>query len=135
MTPNLKVLGAGLIGLGTAFAGLILAQMWFEPFETRIFVRCLVTLALSGGYGLYIGMIWDDLDKSRYRRMLISLAVFGFVALVLILGQMWFEFLAWEVFGKVLISVIVVSGLISFVMAVRDDFFDGKRLRDENFLD
>jgi hypothetical protein len=135
MSRNFRILGIGLIGLGTVFVTLILGQMWFSLFDTEIFVRLLITLGLAGLYGLYIGMIWDDLEKSRYRKMLLSLGGFGLIAVLLILGQVWFEFLEGEIFVKLLISVTIVSALTSFIMAVREDFLESKHLKDENFLD
>lgn len=135
MSHSFRILGIGLIGLGSVFALLVLGQMWFNLFDTTIFVRLLITLGLSGLYGLYIGMIWDDLEKSRYRKMLLSLGGFGLIAVLLILAQVWFEFFDGKTFIKLLISVTIVSALTSFIMAVREDFLEGKRLKDENFLD
>ena len=135
MSRSFRILGIGLIGLGSVFALLVLGQMWFNLFDTTIFIRLLITLGLSGLYGLYIGMIWDDLEKSRYRKMLLSLGGFGLIAVLLILGQVWFEFFDGKTFIKLLISVTIVSALTSFIMAVREDFLEGKRLKDENFLD
>jgi len=135
MSRSFRILGIGLIGLGTVFVILVLGQMWFALFAPKIFIRLLITLGLSGLYGLYVGMIWDDLEKSRYRKMLLALGGFGLVAVLLILGQIWFEFFEGETFIKLLISVTIVSALTSFIMAVREDFLEGKRLKDENFLD
>lgn len=135
MNRTVRILGIGLIGLGVVFVFLILGQMWFSLFEMEFLTRLLITLGLSGLYGLYVGMIWDDLEKSRYRKTLLSLAGFGLVAVLLILGQIWFELFNWRILVKLLLSVMIVSALTSFIIAVREDFLEGKRLKDENFLD
>jgi MFS family permease len=135
MSDNFKVLGIGLIVLGTLSAGLVLAQMWFTPFAPDFFVRILVTLGVCGLYGIYVGMIWDDIEKSRYRNMLLSLAGFGLIAVILVLVQTWAEAFAWGTFIKLMVSVVVLSGLVSFIMAIREDFLEGKRLKDQDFLD
>lgn len=135
MNDNFKVLGIGLIALGTVFALLILAQMWLTPFAPDFFARLLVTLGVCGIYGIYVGMIWDDLEKSRYRNLLLSLAGFGLIAVVLVLVQTWMEAFAWATFVKLMASVVILSGLVSFIMAIREDFLEGKRLKDQDFLD
>jgi signal transduction histidine kinase len=135
MNDNFKVLGVGLIALGTVFALLILAQMWLTPFAPDFFARLLVTLGVCGIYGIYVGMIWDDLEKSRYRNLLLSLAGFGLIAVVLVLVQTWMEAFAWATFVKLMASVVILSGLVSFIMAIREDFLEGKRLKDQDFLD
>lgn len=135
MNGNLKILGIGLIALGAVFAGLILGQMWLSFLAPDIFIRLLLTLGICGLYGLYIAIIRDDLEKSRYRRLLLALAGFGLIALVLILTQTWSELFAWDTFAKLMISVLILSGLVSFIISIREDLLEEKHLKEQDYLD
>lgn len=130
-----KTLGIGLIALAVLFAGLVLAEMWIPTFPEDVLIRALISLIVTGVYGIYLGMVWDDMEKSRHRAMLMSLGGFGGVGVVLILLQTWGEVFAWDLFAKMMVSLIVVSGAVSFILGIREDFFNNKRLKDQDYID
>lgn len=63
---------------------------------------------------------------------LVGTAIFG---AILILDQIWLQSLSWEVFIKLLITLAIVAVLAVFLMLVRADLAQNRKLKDENYLD
>lgn len=49
--------------------------------------------------------------------------------------QMWTQILQWDAFIKVLGTLGIVLLVAGFLLVVKSDFGDSKKLRDENYLD
>jgi MFS family permease len=132
---NIKTLGLGLIVVAVIFVIVILLQIWGSVFAEDLFIRLLITIGVVGAYGIYVAMVWDDIERSKYRNMLLLMAGVGGIVVVLVLLQTWFESFTWEFFGKSLLTLFIISGLVSFIMVVREDMLEGKRLKDEDYID
>lgn len=70
----------------------------------------------------------------------INALVRGIVILVvagaaLVLLQMWFNIFAAEIFWKLLVTLVVIGSVVSFIIAVKQDLSDEKKLKDDKFLD
>lgn len=63
---------------------------------------------------------------------LVGMAVCG---AALVLDQVWFEAVSWDTFIKLLLSLVILAVLDVFLMIVRADFSQNKKLKDENYLD
>lgn len=53
----------------------------------------------------------------------------------LILAQMWFTLFAADIFWKLLVTLVLLGGLVSFLIAVKQDLSEDKKLRDDKYLD
>lgn len=64
-------------------------------------------------------------------------ALVGLVSggVLLVLDQIWLHIVPWDVFLKMLISIAILTALAGFLMIVRADFSQNKKLKDENYLD
>lgn len=63
---------------------------------------------------------------------LIGMAVCG---AALVLDRVWFQTVPWDIFIKLLLSLVVLAVLDGFLMIVRADFSQHKKLKDDNYLD
>ncbi len=63
---------------------------------------------------------------------LIAMAV-GTVALIL--DQVWLRVVPWDIFVKLCVSIVILGALDVFLILVRTDFAQNKKLKDENYLD
>ena len=63
---------------------------------------------------------------------LIAIAI---VAAALMIGQIWFDILSWSMLWKSCTTLAVLFVLIGFLMVVKADFGQHKKLKDENYLD
>lgn len=70
-----------------------------------------------------------------YKNMLY--AVIGCVLAIALLtvAQIWTSVLAWDVFLKIVGTLGIGVVVIGFLMVVKSDLGEHKRLRDENYLD
>lgn len=65
-------------------------------------------------------------------KTLIALVV---AAGLLTIGQIWGEVLSWDTYVKAVITLGILVLLIAFLLVVKMDFGQQKRLKDENYLD
>jgi len=130
-----KILLWALLLTGAAAALLGIAQMWWEPLAWHVFIKAAVTLLIIGTLASFLSAVDYDMPGSRGKIILGLLVILAIAGSGLILGQMWWHFLGTKAFGKVLITVIILAGLLSFFAAVAEDFGTAKKLKDEKFID
>lgn len=130
-----KILLWALLLTGVAAALLGIAQMWWEPLAWDVFIKSLVTLLIIGTLASFLSAVDYDLPGSRGKIVLGLLVVLAVIGSGLIIGQMWWHFLGTKTFGKMLITVIILAGLLSFFAAVSEDFGTAKKLKDGKFID
>lgn len=130
-----STLFAVMIATGVVVALMALAQLWFAPFGGATFGKALATAAILGTMVGFIAAIDLDMPIGKARFMLYALIVMGFVSGVLIVVQMWWAVLAWESFGKIIVSMLILAGLIGFYMAVSEDFGNSRKLKDDKYID
>lgn len=53
----------------------------------------------------------------------------------LLLLQMWLHVFAVEIFWKLLVTLVIIGSVASFIIAVKQDLSDEKKLKDDKFLD
>lgn len=53
----------------------------------------------------------------------------------LVLDQIWFQMLPWDIFIKAEISIVILALLNGFFILLRADLAQNKKLKDENYLD
>ena len=63
-----------------------------------------------------------------------------FIAMVvaaagLVIVQIWFDVITWDIFIKILMTFGVLALLIGFLLVVQSDFGNKQKLKDENYLD
>lgn len=124
-----------LLGCVMAIAFIGLLGIWgLAPLDSTLykFIASFVTVGCLSGFLYTLNMGSDK----KYSQRLVYIVGSSAVALaVLVILQMWTSFMNDLFFGKI-VSTLVVAGLLAaFIMAMFDDFFENKKLKDENYLD
>ncbi|HEY8192094.1 MAG TPA: hypothetical protein VIG74_06690 [Alphaproteobacteria bacterium] len=130
-----KVMLSVLLLTGAAAAILGLAQMWWEPLAWEIFIKSMVTLLVLGLVASFLTAIDYDMPGSRGKIILAALALLAVAGGGLVVAQMWWHVMTYALFGKVLITLLIIGGLLSFFAAVSEDFGMNKRLKDNKYID
>jgi len=63
---------------------------------------------------------------------LVGLVVLG---VILTLGQVWGMMMSWAVFTKAIITIGILVLLLAFLLVIKSDLGDHKKMKDENYLD
>ena len=71
-------------------------------------------------------------DINALVRCIVVLVVTG-AALVLL--QMWFHIFNPEIFWKLVVTLVIIGSVASFIIAVKQDLSDEKKLKDDKYLD
>ncbi len=132
---NGKVLFTTLLISGGITALLLIGQIWFDILEWSIFIKALVTILIVSALAGFLMAVDYDTPASRGKYIL-GVMVFLAVAMgVLTIAQLWWLALAWGSFAKIFGTVLILFVLVSFVLAVKEDFGTNKKLKDDNYLD
>lgn len=70
-----------------------------------------------------------------HQKVLIALIVMVSIGALITILQMWTSFMAWDIFIKVLITLGILSILAGFLLVIKADLGEHKKLKDENYLD
>lgn len=130
-----KFLFFSLLATGVIAALLGIVQMWWEPLIWEIFGKVMVTLLICGTLASFLIAVDYDLPGSKSKTMLAAAVILGLILAGLVLSQIWLEALQWDVFIKLVITDIVLLALVSFLLAVKEDFGTNQKLKDEKYID
>jgi uncharacterized membrane protein len=64
--------------------------------------------------------------------LLLGLVILG---AVLTIGQIWGLFGGWDFYAKIITTIAILVLLIGFVIVIKADLGEHKKLKDENYLD
>ena len=70
-----------------------------------------------------------------HQKMLILLVALVALGALLTIVQIWTNIMPWDIFIKLLITLGILAVLIGFLMVIKADLGEHKRLKDENYLD
>ena len=124
-----------LLLTGVIAAVLGIAQMWWEPLAWEIFIKSLITLVIVGTLISFLVAVDYDLPGSRGKIMLGLLVLLALSGSSLLIAQMWWHILKLAVFGKIIATLAILTVLLSFIMAVSEDFGTNKKLKKEKYID
>jgi len=73
----------------------------------------------------------------KFNINLLARCIIGVVVLcaALVLVQMWVPIFDTTVFWKLIVTQVIVGSVASFIIAVKQDMTDDKKLKDDKFLD
>lgn len=73
--------------------------------------------------------------KVNFQTLFKSMIFIVVLLVVLVLVQMWFHPFASLFFWKLMATLVLLGGLVSFFIAAKQDISDEKKLRDDKYLD
>lgn len=67
--------------------------------------------------------------------LLYGLVGMAVATVALILDQVWLRLVPWDIFVRLGVTFVILSALDLFLILVRADLTQNKKLKDENYLD
>lgn len=118
-----------------AIAAVGLLNIWGvstgESFTFKAILSFVVIASLSG----FLYTLTFNHDIKLIEKLGAATGVIAVILSVIILAQIWFDAFQEIFFGKITVTLVIFGALIAFAVAVFDDFFENKKLKDENYLD
>lgn len=130
-----KILFYALMATGVVGALLLLVQMWTEILEWDDFIKTLITLSLVGGLTSFLIAVDYDMPAIRSKILFSLLVAFMCAICGMVIIQLWWVGFAWGIFGKAVMSLAILAGLVAFILAVSEDFGQNKNLREQDYID
>ena len=124
-----------LLGCVAAIALIGLLGIWgLTPLDSTLY-KLIVSLITIGALSGFLYTLSSDTDEKTSQRILYIIAGSAIALTILVLLQTWTSFMAELFFGKMISTLLVIGIFAAFILAVFDDFFENKKLKDENYLD
>jgi len=124
-----------LLGCIAAIALIGLAGIWgIAPIDSILY-KLVVTLITIGSLSAFLFTLNSESDKKFSQRIVYTIGGCAIGLALLVVLQIWTDAFNDLFFGKIISTLVVIGLLGSFVLAVFDDFFENKKLKDENYLD
>ncbi len=67
--------------------------------------------------------------------MLLGLAVVVLAGAGLTIAQLWFPVVSWDNYIKILLTLGIIALVLGFLIIIKADFGEHKKMKDENYLD
>ncbi len=116
-----------------AFVGIL--NIWGAGLSQTFTGKAILSLVVLAGLSGFLYTLTHNHDVKLIKRLGNITGIIAIIISAMILGQIWLDLFKDIIFGK-LIGTLVILGLIAaFCIAVFDDFFENKKLKDENYLD
>ena len=127
----------GLLGCILALAGIGLMGIWgligFQ--EASITFKLVVTLIVLACLSGFLYTLSFQQEQKNKKILICISGTMGVLLSASIILQVWVSLFNNEVFGQLLMTFIVIGVISAFVIALFDDFFENKKLKDDNYLD
>lgn len=124
-----------LLGCILAIAAVGLLNVWDvgigESFTLKSITSLIVVAALSG----FLYTLTYNHDKKLVKKLGIVTGIAAVALSAMILGQIWLDLFKEVIFIKIAVTLVIVGLLAAFGIGMADDFFESKKLKDENYLD
>ena len=131
-----KVYGYGFMSSGLLLGLVGLFVMWAPDIISGTTAKLALTLFLTLCLSSVLFVLTFVNDDERLSKKVVYIIGACAIALsAILLGEIWFDILENTILGKITVTLVMIAGLAAFVLAVWDDFFESKRLKDENYLD
>ena len=70
-----------------------------------------------------------------HKSMLLGLAVVVLAGAGLTIAQLWFPVVSWDNYIKILLTLGIIALVLGFLIIIKADFGEHKKMKDENYLD
>ncbi len=124
-----------LLGCILAIAITGLLGIWgLAPLDSMIY-KLLASFVTVGALSGFLFTLNAETNKKISQRLVYIIGACAIILAILVLIQTWTSAFDELIFGKAVSTFVIIGLLAAFVMAVFDDFFENKKLKDENYLD
>ncbi len=124
-----------LLGCVLLIALVGLMNIWELNIGGTLTFKIIGSLAVLGGLSGFLYTLTYNHEKKLVKKLGTVTGVAAVALSVLILGQIWFDAFQDIFFGKLALTFIIIGLLAAFGIAMADDFFESKKMKDENYLD
>jgi hypothetical protein len=139
MLPNTdkrsKAYAYTLMGCILAIAFIGLLGIWgLTPLDSSLY-KLLASFVTVGALSGFLFTLNAGTDKKISQRLVYIVGGSAIGLALIVLLQIWTSLLDESIFSRIVGTLAVIGLLAAFIMAVFDDFFENKKLKDENYLD
>ena len=122
----------GSIGL-IALVGLL--NIWGAGIDSSVTVKIFASLTVIAGLSAFLYTLTFNHDVKIVKKLGAFTGIAAAALSAVILAQIWFSAFNDIFFGKLTVTIVILGLLAAFAIAVFDDFFENKKLKDDNYLD
>jgi len=131
-----KTYSRTLIGCILAMTFIGLANVWSPNLMDATLYKVLGTLAIITGLsGLLYTLTFRDGEEKMEKSLVMVIGGVSSALAAMFIAQIWFDALGGILFGKLTTTGIIIAVIAGVLITLKDDFFENKKMKDENYLD
>ena len=119
--------------LAIAIVGLL--NIWDVGISGTFSYKAIASAVVLAGLSGFLYTLTYNHDKKLVKKLGMITGIAAVALSVIIIGQIWFDIFQEVIFGKLAFTLLIIGLLAAFGIAMSDDFFENKKLKDENYLD
>jgi len=124
-----------LLGCVFAIAIVGLLNVWGAGIDGTLTFKSILSFVVIASLSGFLYTLSFNHDIKIVEKMGAATGVIAVILSGVILAQIWFDAFQEVFFGKLSVTLVILGALVAFAIAVFDDFFENKKLKDENYLD
>ena len=124
-----------LLGSVLAIALVGLLNIWDVGLDKSFTFKSITSLIVVAGLSVFLYTLTYNHDKKLIKKLGFVIGIAATTLSAMILGQIWFDLFKEVIFAKIAFTLVIIGLLAAFGIAMADDFFENKKLKDENYLD
>ena len=124
-----------LLGSVLAIALVGLLNIWDVGLDKSFTFKSITSLIVVAGLSVFLYTLTYNHDKKLIKKLGFVIGIAATALSAMILGQIWFDLFKEVIFAKIAFTLVIIGLLAAFGIAMADDFFENKKLKDENYLD
>lgn len=124
-----------LLGCVLSIAIVGLLNIWDIGISGTLSYKFIASAVVLGGLSGFLYTLTYNHDKKLVKKLGMITGIAAVALSAMILGQIWLDLFKGAVFIQITFTLVIIGLLAAFGIAMADDFFEGKKMEDENYLD
>jgi hypothetical protein len=124
-----------LLGCVLSIAIVGLLNIWDVGISGTVSYKLIASAVVLSGLSGFLYTLTYNHDKKLVKKLGMITGIAAVALSTIILGQIWFDLFQNIIFGKLAFTLLIIGLLAGFGIAMSDDFFENKKMKDENYLD
>ncbi len=124
-----------LLGCVLAIATVGLLNVWDTGISNSLTYKAGLSFIVIAALSAFLYTLTFNHDVKLIEKLGAATGVIAGILSAMILAQIWFDAFQEVFFVKLSVTLLIIGAIIAFAIAVFDDFFENKKLQDDNYLD
>lgn len=130
-----KIYAFTLLGCVLGIAAIGLMSIWNVGISESLTFKSIISFITVGVLSVFLYTLTYRHGEKKVRTLGFVTGICAIAFAGIAMMQLWFSAFEKVFFGQLSVTLVIVGLIAAFFIAVFDDFFENKKMKDENYLD